>query len=115
MTPANAAKSSSVTPGTEIEAEDYKFTALCDMTTIETFLAGATALIENAVEMLSGMNGRQPDSDLMILQGLHLISEAAKQVDKTRSLLDEGSAKDSIAQKQFLGPVPADNRQGGAA
>ena len=115
MTPANAAKSTSVTFGAEIEAEDYKFTSLCDMTTTETFLAGATALIENAAEMLSGMNGQQPDSDLMILQGLHLISEAAKQVDKTRRLLDEGSARDSILQKQFLGTLPADNRQGGAA
>jgi len=115
MTPANAAKSTSVTPGTEFEHDEYTVTALSDMTTIETFLAGATALIQNGAEMQEFLHGKQPDSDLLILQGLMLIHEAVSQVNKTRRLLDEGIVKGWIAEKKLLGVVAGSKSQGSAA
>ena len=115
MTPANAAKSTSATPGTEAEHDEYTVTALGEMSIIEIFLAGATALIQNGAEMQGFLHGRQPESDLLILQGLTLIQEAVSQVNKTRRLLDEGTVKGWVAEKKLLGVVPGSKSQGGAA
>ena len=112
MTPASAANSTSVTPGTETEVEDYTVTALGEMTTKETYLAGSIALIEKAVEM---QRVSHPEPGLFLTHGLILIEEAVSQVYKTRRLLDQGIVEGWIAENKLLGVVPSSTSQGGAA
>jgi hypothetical protein len=102
MTPANAPKNTSVTPGTEAEVEDCRSVALNNLAAIEVFLSGSRVLIDRALENQGVFVKKE---DVLFTHALALIGHALEQVDNTQRLLDNAIVQNWEANKS----------QGGAA